>query len=122
MKSNSKYLIIVFVALVAGFNACGSKEKSSENDILEFWVGNVEYSIKGTNITYLYPKSNEDTWTGWVSMPVAPSKVRLSPGATIHPPTTATQNFENEVSYTVTAEDGSHQTYKVKVDRTPYLD
>jgi len=112
----------LLLALVAGFSACGNKEKSSENDILEFWVGNVEYSINGINITYLYPKTNEDTWTGWVSMPVAPSKVRLSPGATIHPPATATQNFENEVSYTVTAEDGSQQTYKVKVDRTPYLD
>jgi len=119
---NSKYLIIALVAIAAIFSACGGKEKSSEKAILEFWVGDVEYDINGTNITYLYPKASENVWEGWVAMPVAPTKVRLSSGATINPPATATQNFENEVTYTVTAEDGSQQTYRVKADRTQYLD
>ena len=122
MKSNGKYLIIALLAIVAGFSACGNKVKSSEKDILEFWVGDVKYNINGTNITYLYTKASENSWDGWISMPAAPSKVEFSPGASIEPPVTDRQNFENEVEYTVTAEDGSTKTYKVKVDRTQYLD
>ena len=119
----SKYLIIALLAIVAGFSACGDKEKSSEKDILEFWVGNVKYSINGTNITYIYGKTSENSWDGWVSMPVTPSKVELSSSkATIHPSVSAAQNFENGIEYTVTAEDGSTKTYMVKADRTQYLD
>jgi len=118
----SKYLVIALLATVSVLVSCGSKkEKSSEKAILEFWVGDVKYQISGTNITYLYPKTVENTWTGWVAMPVAPSKVVLSAGATIDPPATAARNFEQEQTYTVTAEDGSKQTYKVKADKTPYV-
>ena len=112
---------VLLVAFVAGFNACGKKEKSSEKDILEFWVGNVKYNIEGTNITYLYPKFDENQWTGWVAMPAAPSKVELSSGASINPPITEKRDFEAGVTYTVTAEDGSQKTYKVKAEKPAYL-
>ena len=97
-------------------------EKSNEKAIKEFWVNDVEYTISGTNITHLYPKYSENTWTGWTSMPVAPSKVVLSPKASIDPPTTAQRDFEQGVTYTVTAEDGSKQQYKVKAERTMYVE
>ena len=116
----SKYLIIALLAIAAGFTSC-KKDKSSEKDILEFWVGDVKYDINGTSITKLYPKVDENEWTGWVNMPVAPSKVELSPKAKIDPPVSATQSFENGVTYTVTAEDGSTKTYTVKAERSMNL-
>jgi hypothetical protein len=119
----SKYLVIALLAIVAVCGSCGGKkEKSSEKAIKEFWVNGVEYAINGTYISYLYPKTAANTWTGWVSMPVAPSKVVLSAGATIDPPVTAERDFMQEQTYTVTAEDGSKQTYKVKADRTMYVE
>ena len=118
----SKYSIIALLAAVSVFGSCGStKEKSSEKAILEFQVNGVAYTISGTNITHLYPKTAESTWTGWVTMPAAPSKVVLSPSATISPPATTPLDFLQEQTYTVTAEDGSTQTYKVKAERTQYV-
>ena len=118
----SKNLVIALLATVTVLSSCGgSKEKSNEKAILEFWVNGVEYTISGTNITHLYPKTAENTWTGWVTMPAAPSKVVLSRGATLDPPATASRDFLQEQIYTVTAEDGSKQTYKVKADKTPYV-
>ena len=117
--------LFIFSALaivVAIFSTC--KDKSSEKDILEFWVGGVQYEINpnSSSIVYLYNKTAKDTWEGWVSMPVAPSKIVLSPKASINPLATAPQNFENGVDYTVTAEDGSTKTYRVKAERTPYFE
>ena len=114
---------VLLVALVAGFSACGGKEKSGENNIREFWVGDVRYQITGNNITYLYPKTDRDTWTGLVTMPAAPSKVVLSSGATISPSETTPQNFlaEGGITYTVTAENGDTKTYTVKAEKTPYV-
>ena len=117
----SKYLAAALLAASIGLGGCKGKEKSGEKDILEFWVGGVKYNISGTDITHLYPKASADTWTGWVSMPVAPSKIELSPGATIDPPTTAPQNFEAGAEYTVKAEDGSTKKYTVKAERTMNL-
>jgi len=115
-------LSVLFVAIVAGLSACGGKEKSGDNNIREFWVGGVKYQITGTNITYLYPKTDRNTWTGLVTMPATPSKVVLSPGATLDPPETVAQDFlkEGGVTYTVTAENGDTKTYTVKAEKTPY--
>ena len=112
---------VLLVVFAVGFTSC-KKEKSSDKDILEFWVGNVKYNIEGTNISWIYPKTSENVWTGWVAMPAAPSKVELSPGASINPPISTKQDFEAGVTYTITAEDGSQKTYKVMVDRVPLLD
>ena len=118
----SKNLVIALLATVTVLGCGGSKEKSSEKAILEFRVNSVEYTISGTNITHLYPKTAENTWTGCVSMPVAPSKVTLSKGATLDPSATIARDFLQEQTYTVTAEDGSQQVYKVKADRTQYVE
>ena len=117
----TKFLAAALLTAAIGFTGCPQKEKSGEKAILEFWVGDVKYNISGTNITHLYPKPSENTWTGWVSMPVAPSKVTLSPGAKLDPPATTPRDFLQEQTYTVTAEDGSTQVYKVKADRTQYV-
>ena len=91
----SKYLIIASLATVAVIGSCSKKkEKSSEKAILEFWVNNVKYDINGTSITHLYQKTAANSWTGWVAMPTAPSKVVLSAGATLDPPVTVARDFE----------------------------
>ena len=113
---------VLLVAIVVGFSACGGKDKSGENNIREFWVGDVRYQISGTNITYIYPKVDRDSWTGLPSMPIAPSRVVIADGATIDPPVTAAQDFlkEGGVRYTVTAENGDTRTYTVKAEKTQY--
>jgi len=112
-------LLVVFVT---GFSACGGKGKSGKNDILEFWVGGVQYSPEtGNKFYHLYEKTGVDTWTGLVSMPAKPSKVVISPKATIDPPITEEKNFLDGVTYTVTAENGDKKTYTVKAEKTAYL-
>jgi len=119
----TKYLAIALLAIVAGFGSCKkNKDKNSEKAILEFWVNDVKYQISGTNITYLYPKVSENTWAGMPTGAVAPSKVVLSSGATLDPPATTARDFMQEQTYTVIAEDGSRQMYKVKADRVQYVD
>jgi len=44
-----------------------------------------------------------------------PTSMVISPAATVSPASGAPQDFENPVTYTVTAEDGSVQDYKVQV-------
>ena len=116
---NRKYLFIALLVTVAVCSSCKKKgEKSNEKAIKEFWVNDVKYTITGTDITHLYPKYSENTWTGWTSMPAAPSKVVISPKATIDPPVTAERDFEQGVTYTVTDEDGTKQSYLVKAERS----
>ena len=115
------FIFSVFVLAVAGFSSCKKTTKSSEKAITEFWVGDVKYQINGTNITHLYPKPSENKWTDLVPMPVAPSKVLYSKGASIDPPITEKRDFLQEQTYTVTAEYGSKQVYKVKAEKTQYV-
>ena len=96
--------------------------KSSENDILEFWVGGVKYDKSGTNFIKFYPKLSENNWGGFPTTLVAPSKVEISPKASISPAVNVPQDFERGVTYTVTAEDGSKQTFTVRAQRNEYLD
>ena len=115
----------IALALLAGaafaFSGC-KKEKSSEKDILEFWVDGVQYEKSGANFAKFYPKLSQDSWDRWPAMPAAPSKVVVSPKASISPPITERRDFEQGVSYTVTAEDGTTATFTVKAQRDEYLD
>jgi len=116
-----KFFAIALMGAALAFSGC-KKEKSSDKDILEFWVDNVQYDKSGTNFVKFYPKVSENNWGGFPAMPVAPSKVEISPKASIEPPMTERQNFEQGVTYTVTAEDGSKQTFIVRAQRNEYLD
>jgi hypothetical protein len=82
---------------------------SSSKDILSFTVGGTEWTIDGLNISYTYPAgTNPATQT----VPV----IKLSDRATVNPASEVAQDFFTEagVTYTVTAEDGSTQTYIAK--------
>ena len=121
MKVNMFFAIALLGATVV-FSGCKDKEHSNEKDILEFWVNGVQYEKTGTNFVKFYPKLSENTWDGWPVMPAAPSKVEISPKASIKPPIAERQDFEKGVTYTVTAEDGSVQTFTVTAQRNTYLD
>ena len=117
-----KFFAIALMGAAVAFSGC-TKIKSSENDILEFWVNGVQYEkSSGTNFIKFFPKLLENDWGAFPVTSVAPSKVVISPKAKIDPPITATQNFEQGASYTVTAEDGATQTFTVTAQRNPYLD
>jgi len=117
----NRFIALALLGAAVAFSGC-KKTKSSENDILEFWVDGVKYDKTGTSFTKFYPKLSENNWDAYPVMPVAPSRVVISPKASINPPITETLNFEQGASYTVTAEDGSTQTFTVTAQRNPYLD
>jgi len=77
MKLN-KFSVIALFGSALAFSGY-TKEKSSEKDILEFWVDNVQYDKTGTNCNKFYPKVSENNWGGFPAMLVASSKVEISP-------------------------------------------
>ena len=115
MKIKLLSVVLLVAVVVVGLAACGGKEdkKSSECSILSFSVGSVAYKVEGTSITYLYPKTAGDTWTGLPTWPAKPT-ITISDKASIEPSPDKEQNFVTGASYTVTAEDGSKKTYNVK--------
>ena len=114
---NLKQTTIAAAIALTTLAAVSCKKKSSEADILEFWVSGIQYTISGTSIVHIYPKSAPDTWATLPSMPVEPSKVVISKGAKIAPSATQKQDFEKGVTYTVTSSDGTRKTYTVKAER-----
>ena len=117
----NKFFALALIGAALCFSGC-RKVKSSENDILEFWVGNVQFDKTGTSFVKFYPKQSENNWGGFPATLVAPSKVEISPKAKIEPPITEARNFEQGATYTVTAEDGSTQTFTVTAQRNAHLD
>ena len=104
------------------FSGC-ALTKSNEADILEFWVNGVQYERSGTNFVKFFQKLSENDWGTFPATSVAPSKVVISPKASIDPPITEARNFEQGVTYTVTAEDGTTtQTFTVTAQRNLYFE
>lgn len=89
------------------------KQKSSEKKILSFDIANCETEI------------DEQTHTITVTAPAGTAVDNLVPVITVSdraivtPDSGAAQNFNDPVTYTVTAEDGSEQKYVVTVDVLP---
>jgi len=117
----NKFFALALIGAALCFSGC-TKVKSTENDILEFWVNGVKYDKTGTSFAKFYPKLSENNWGEFPQTSVAPSKVVISPRASIDPPITATQEFERGVTYTVTAENGAEQTFTVTAQRNAYLE
>ena len=117
-----KLLVAALMVVIVGFAACGGgKDKdSSEKAITKFVVSGIEYDINQSTrtISYIYPKTDPDIWTGLPSGAVVPV-VTVSPKAD-YEPKTAQSFVDGSVIYTVKAEDGSTQTYTVKAERGTY--
>jgi hypothetical protein len=90
------------------YTARATRTPYTEKGIVSFTVDGTAWAVNGSDITYVYPAGTVET----LLTPV----ITLSPGATVNPPSGASQNFftEQGVTYTVTAEDGTTQTYTVK--------
>ena len=112
----NKFLTIL--AVTAILVSCGSDGEepnpvlSSARRILElrvtseFGAASLGSINETTNeISIIVPETSDIT-------ALAP-EIDISPGATISPASGSTQNFTNPVTYTVTAEDGSTETYTV---------
>ena len=116
---------VVLVALVAGFNAC-KDDKSSENRIASFMVGNLSFQInhEQNEITQIFPKTFAGTWTGMPANGKAvPVIILMDEKAEISPKGQEVNfmiigNSSEVANYTVTAEDGSQRIYKVKITVT----
>jgi hypothetical protein len=81
--------------------------RSSECDIVSFTTGGEAWTISGTNITKTFPHGTDVT-------ALAPT-ITVSDGATVNPASGAAQNFSQDVTYTVTADDGkTKKTYTAK--------
>ncbi|MFA7171754.1 MAG: S8 family serine peptidase, partial [Candidatus Paceibacterota bacterium] len=83
--------------------------KSSEKTITSFKLGGVSGTINNTTHTILVALPAGTSVTS-----LAPT-ISLSAKATISPTSGTAKNFSSPVTYTVTAEDGSTQTYNVTV-------
>ena len=112
-------IILSFLVLVSGlwFLQCTAPvtPKSSAKNLSFLVLDDIQGSL-GNNVTF-----NAVTSTYSFNAPngtnVSAIKLffQLSNGATANPASGSTQNFTNPVTYTVTAEDGSTQVYKVEV-------
>jgi len=112
----SFFLAIFLLAFLAGCNGT-IPTLSDANDIVSFLlpgqtnktiINTLTHTVEaevtpGTNLTNLAPV------------------ITVSPNATISPPSGIAQNFSSPVTYTVTAEDGSHQEWTVTVIEKIYI-
>ena len=93
----------------------GAAPKSSAKDITGFAFNGlspaVPCAISGTNITATLPAGTDAT-------KLVPT-ITTSAKATVSPATGAAQDFSKDVTYTVTAEDGSTQVYTAKITAPP---
>ncbi|SDD78356.1 protein of unknown function [Mucilaginibacter pineti] len=115
----SIYTVLAFTVLFI-INSCGSGHKadpvptqikSSDKNITAFKLSGsglaITGVITGTTISFTAPAGTDVT-------ALTPA-ISISAKATVSPNTNVPQDFSKDVNYTVTAEDGSTQVYKVTV-------
>ena len=113
----TKYFVVVLLAAVVAFGACG-KKKSDQCELLTVRIDGETYTLSGSTFAKLYPK---DCPSG--SHPSLPSwpqraEVTFSKGATITPDINVQRNYETGVEFTVTAEDGkTTKKFTIKADK-----
>jgi hypothetical protein len=115
-KQILSYVLGLFLCIVV---SCKKDEvvtpKSPDKAITSFVLSGLSPAvtgvIDGVNITLIVPLNTNVT-------ALVPT-IAVSPKATVSPTTGLPQNFTNPVSYTVTAEDGTTQTYSVSAVINP---
>ena len=111
-----KFFVILFFAIICGavFRSCGSETvvtvKSSECDILELVdeINSVNWEINGTNISAVY--------SAYTDLSTIAPVIVVSEKASVSPQSGEKVDFSNEkeITYTVTAEDGTEKAYKAR--------
>jgi len=118
MKTNLRFLASIGFALLFLVLSCKDKVaqpvKSAEKAITAFAFNSlspaVTATVSGTSIAAVVPFNTDLT-------ALAPT-ITSSTKATVSPASGTAQNFTNPVTYTVTTEDGTKQTYTVTVTVT----
>lgn len=112
MKNVFRIVLLSFVFISCGENETPVVSKSSSKQITSFIVNDIRGIVNETNKTITLNLFKDTDLTA-----LKPT-IGLSPKATINPASEATQDFTNEVIYTVTAEDESTTQYLVRVSAT----
>jgi hypothetical protein len=112
-KSIISILIIIFIIALSGCPVNGpSEEESDAKDITAFSIGGATGVITGTNVALTVPYGTDITS---LIATFAISGGTVVVGATPQTSGTTVNDFTNSVFYSVTAEDGSIQTYTVTI-------
>lgn len=93
----------------ATYDVSVTAEKSAENDILSYKIGDAVGTISGNNVSITIPYATDLT--------TAEPEITVSEFAEVTQKPTELQDGENH--YTVTAENGAEQDYIVTITRTP---
>ena len=109
------FTYLALIGIITFFSSCGSDSESTDsnlsnlNRISEITVLNVTGIInRETNeISVIVPENTDIT-------SIAPT-ISISDGATINPASGSVQDFTNPITYTVTAEDGSTESFLISV-------
>ncbi len=96
-----------------GTNPGNNVSKSNAKNILSFEISSLSPAIKASIDTSAYTISAEVP--AGTSLKSLIPRITISDKATISPASGISQDFSGEFSYTVTAEDGSVKTYKVRL-------
>ena len=121
----TRFFVVVLMVAVVGFSSCGNKPedpKSSDNSIKEFKVDGKKYEIKGTDITYLYPKKDVNDWgdmpksTIKAEITLTHSKAKVVSGEQLNFSGLGTDGG-TVGTVEVKAEDGTPKSYTVKVTK-----
>ncbi|MDR2418435.1 MAG: leucine-rich repeat protein [Treponema sp.] len=111
MKKTAIQTVFAVTAIIALISACeqpaNTESKSGEKAVTAFSINGVPGVITGANISVTLPYGTAVT-------SLAPV-IALSPKASVIPASGAARNFTGPLVYTVTAEDGTTQTYTVTV-------
>ena len=118
MRRYCSYLFFILIIL-SGCNKDDDPQLSTENKILSFeltingelFQGQVDHFSKTISIETVGLESNTN---------LVP-KIEISPYATISPSVSTGQNFNNDIKYTVTAQNGDKVVYIVKAENTRAL-
>ena len=110
MRKIAHYLIIIITALIV-LSGCSVNE-SIKKEILSFTFQNCPASViyDFDNNVYRVVISNQNDITNLIPI------IEVSEGASVSPPSGHPVDFTNEVTFTVTAEDGSSRNYQVIVN------
>jgi hypothetical protein len=120
MMKNSLLILILSVLFINCSKDDDSPKLSSENKILSFKieVNNITYSGNINNVS----KEVRIQTLGLENFTSVIPSIEISPNATINPTESTSQNFNNIVNYTVSAENGEIANYQIITENTPFSD
>lgn len=113
-----KLLLLFIVITLSNCSKDNAPELSSENKIISFEI-NYDENVFTGNINDLTRTITIET-IGLESINSIVPDIEISPNATISPNPSIAQNFNENIIYTVTAENGDEAVYNITTVNTPF--